>query len=362
MLRVARFLHGFTRHPIASVHTEETKIRLDAGSVPATVMRPGAPGSHPGWIVLHGITVPGRQHPTLVRFAHALARAGGTVVIPEVPAWRELRIDPAVADATIAAAVEHLRQRDDVEESGFRLVGFSFGATQALITAARPELSEAIGTVVGFGGYCDLRRTLRFMMTGEHEWEGRRYRLEPDPYGRWIIAANYLLEVPEYREMRGLADALRELALYSGGLGVNAADPIYDGKKAELRRPLAPEEREIWDLLAHPSGTRPPDAAAAALADRLYEAGLRRHPSLDPAPSLARLRQRLVLAHGHDDRLMPYTELLRLRAALPTRLRVHATVTRLFAHSREADPLRPWEYPGEAFRYLRLLSRALAAR
>jgi hypothetical protein len=45
MLRVARFLHGFARHPLASVSPEETEIAVGGRAVPATVLRPRRPGA-----------------------------------------------------------------------------------------------------------------------------------------------------------------------------------------------------------------------------------------------------------------------------------------------------------------------------
>src|SRR5690606_31185930 len=110
----------------------------------------------------------------------------------------------------IRAAVEHLRERSDVTES-ISLIGFSFGATQALMSASRDPVRRHVRRVVSFGGYCDLGRTLYCMFTGEHEWKGERYQLDPDPYGRWIVAANYLDHVPEYAHMEDLKLAAREL-------------------------------------------------------------------------------------------------------------------------------------------------------
>jgi hypothetical protein len=110
----------------------------------------------------------------------------------------------------------------------------------------------------------------------------------------------------------------------------------------------------------HPPAPRFPDAPARALADQLIEAALTVHPQLDPAPVLSQLDRRVVLVHGFGDRLIPFTETLRLRRALPDTTDASATITRLFAHSKGAEELRFWEYPREVARYLWLLWRALA--
>lgn len=359
MLRVARFLHSFVRHPTARVVEREVWLRVQGVDVPASYIRPWRRGRLPGWIVLHGITVPGRQHPALRRFAHALASTGAAVLIPEVPAWRALRLDSAAGNATVEAAAEYLAARDDVHGASLNLVGFSFGATMALMSATRPLVRRSVRSVVGFGGYCDLERTLLYMMTGEHEWQGVTRRSDPDPYGRWIIVGNYLTDVPELAHMIPLQEAARELALESGRLGAYAGDAVYDPIKARLRKGLPPEQQALWDIIAPPFHANPPSAEARWLAKRLGEATVRLHPELNPIPRLADVDQKVVLVHGHDDRLIPYTETLRLQSHLGPRAEVTASITRLFAHSREADSLPVHAYPRELARYFALLRRAL---
>jgi pimeloyl-ACP methyl ester carboxylesterase len=359
MLRVARFLHCYLRFPARSVEEREISLRVGEEELPASWLRPAGAGPLPGWILLHGITVPGRNHPVLTRFAHALASSGATVIIPEVAAWRRLRLEVAGGDAAIAAAAEHLRRSPDVLGERLNLVGFSFGATQALISASKPGIREAVRSVVGFGGYCDLGRTVRCMMTGEHEWNGVQRRFEPDPYGRWIIVGNFLTQIPEFAHMVELERAAHSLAVESGLRGAYAAEAEYDDFKARLREELPPGQRETWDLIAPPSDVLPPLEAARELSAKLEAAALRIAPELDPRPALATLDQDIVLAHGHDDRLIPYTETLRLQEALPPDARAQVWITRLFAHSREADRLGLTQYPTELGRYVALLNRAL---
>jgi pimeloyl-ACP methyl ester carboxylesterase len=327
--------------------------------VQATLLRPAGSVAHPAWIVLHGLTVPGRFHPVLQRFAQALASTGAAVLLPDVPAWRRLLLAPEATEATIRASIALLRERSDVRAERVNLVGFSFGATQGLVSATRPGIRDTVRAVVSFGGYCDLRRTIVCMMTGEHEWEGVWRRFDPDPYGRWIVAGNYLTAVPELAGMDAVAESALELAREAGRLGAYAAEPVYDPIKAELRERLPAEQREIWDLIAAPCGVRPPLEEARALANRIVDFALDANPGLDPRPALPHLDQRILLAHGFDDRLIPFTETLRLLSHIPARTRAVARITRLFAHSREAEPLGLLEYPREALRYYDLLRRAL---
>lgn len=358
MLRISRFLYAFSRFPLRSIESQEIAWEGSDRRYEATLIRPRGAPPLPGWVVLHGLTTPGRHHPGLVRFAHSLAATGATVLLPGIPAWSTLRIDPTSGHAAIREAIAHLRERPDALVP-CNVVGFSFGATQALVSSARPEVAEQLDSVVSFGGYCSLRRTVRFMMTGHHEWEGTERWIEPDPYGRWIVAANYLDSVPGIGEGDAIADAARELAAEAGRRRVFSGDPIYDSLKADLRRRFLGESREIWDLLAPPSGVRAPVDEARELGDRLVAAGMRVEPGSEPVRLLEGVKARVVLAHGRADRLIPFTEALRLRETLHDSTDVTLNITRLFAHSAEADPLRPWSYPREIFRYAGLLNRAL---
>ncbi|HET7321973.1 MAG TPA: hypothetical protein VFI96_05730 [Longimicrobiaceae bacterium] len=362
MLRTARFLSSFLRSASDGVQSDEVEVLAAGEALPATLFRPRTRRSLPGWVVLHGITVPGRHHAALQRFARALAGSGAVVLVPEIRTWTELTVDSGAADRAIAAAAAYLAEVDGVREGGVGVVGFSFGATQALITAARSAERHSIRAVVGFGGYADLRRAIRFMFTGEHEWEGVRYHLDPDPYGRWIAVANYLTRTAGYEEMGGVAEGCRALAEEAGRVGGYAGDPYLDPLKMELGTALNEKERDVWKIVAPLTSGPIPLEAARALAGRIADTALSVDPGLDPAPALPRLAAtRIVLSHGVADHLVPFTESLRLRSLLPPDADATVTLTRLFAHSGGAPALRPWQYPREIWRYLRLLDRALRA-
>jgi pimeloyl-ACP methyl ester carboxylesterase len=358
MLTIARFLNSYFRHPLARIEFEEVSLEVSGEEVPASYVRPRSRTALPGWIVLHGITVTGRQHPVLLRFVHSLAATGAAVLIPEVPSWRNLVLDTAAGDATVTAATKYLRSRSDVR-TPLSLVGFSFGATQALMSSTLPAVRESLRSVVAFGGYAELRKALTFMMTGVHEDEGKGRRVVPDPYGRWVAVANNIQDIPQYAHMSELAGAAKALASEAGKLGVFAGDPSYDRMKSELGATLAPDEREIWDIIAPPTAVQPSIEAGRELAGLIADAALRKNPGLDPRQRLRNVDCKVVLAHGLDDRLIPYTETLRLRSWLPPQTRATVSITRLFAHSRGAGRLGYMHYPREFARYFTLLNRAL---
>jgi pimeloyl-ACP methyl ester carboxylesterase len=322
----------------ASLVTREIQLDRAGTPVPATLIMPAGAGRPlPTWIVLHGITRPGRAHPTLVRFTRALAASRCAVLVPEVPEWRELSLATHLTVPTIEAGLAALAALDEVAHLPVGLVGFSFGAPQAIAASADPAICDRIGGVVGFGGFCDLEHTLRFQFTGEHEWGRDRHHLRPDPYGRWIVGANYLTAIPGYEGRGAAADALRRLAAVAGDSGILSWDATFEEPKGELRRALPAEDREVFDLFAPASPAEPDRAAGEAMAVALADAGRRVEPAIEATRSFGDVRGPIHILHGRQDHLIPFSEAFRLRDALPPEAVAGATVTSLFGHSAR-DP------------------------
>ena len=74
----------------------------------------------------------------------------------------------------------------------------------------------------------------------------------------------------------------------------------------------------------------------------MARAAVDRYPLLASTTGLDEQQLPLVLVHGRSDRLIPFTETLRLAQNLPPRAVQRVTITRLFGHtrSREARPPR----------------------
>jgi predicted esterase len=331
-----------------------------AARLPATLYRPAeAPAPLPAWIVLHGITVPGRRHPVLVRFARALASTGVAVLVPEVPEWAALRLAPDRTLPTVRASLDLLADEPGVAPGPRGLVGFSFGAPQAVRAGA--ELEGDIAGSVAFGGYRDLERTVRFQLTGHHEWLGVTRRLRPDPYGRWIVAGNYLTRVPGYSAAGPAAAALLELARLVGEHRVPAWDPEYDPAKERLAAGIEADQRALFRRFAPPSARDPlePDDEVLGWAGALADAARRQDPLVDALDGLVRLPAPVHVLHGRADVLIPWSEGMRLAEALEALGPVHAAVTGLFAHADQHTLRGALASAREGFSFLRALARML---
>lgn len=293
----------------------------------------------------------GRHHPQLVRFARALAASGTVVLVPEIPEWRRLELAPDAVGPTLRGCIDLLSSRLEIARAPFGLIGFSFGAPQVAIAAARGDLGDHVAGIVLFGGYCSMERTMSCQLTGDHEWEGRDYCLSPDPFGGWVVASNHLTDTVGFEEAGDVAAALSRLAHAASGQRIPAWDPRHDALIRELRQALPPKRQRVFDLFATPSTEALPEPEERRrVAVLLAEACRRMEPLLDPATALSGVEVPTRLFHGREDRLIPFTESLRLQACLPTNACRDLTVTGLFHHTADSVPARLAERAHESLK------------
>ena len=94
MMRTARYSKGWKRGS-TGIGSTGVMIRREGQAIPATFVRPvGARKRLPCWIAIGGVSLKGRFHPQLVRFAEALASTGAGVLVPGLPEWRRLSVCP----------------------------------------------------------------------------------------------------------------------------------------------------------------------------------------------------------------------------------------------------------------------------
>jgi pimeloyl-ACP methyl ester carboxylesterase len=358
-LRTARYALSWKSG--ALVETHETAIRRNGDTIPATLVLPESRRKRvPGWVAIGGVSLMGRFHPQLVRFAESLAASGAAVLVPEIPEWRRLEVTPSIVRPTLEGCIEVLRERPEVLPDRFGVIGFSFGAPGLAIAASDERVADDIAGIVLFGGYYCLERTMGCMLTGQHEWEGVEYSLDPDPYGRWVVAGNHLTGVPGLEDASDVAAALRTLAASASGQRIPAWQPYHDRMIVELRSGLPASRRPVFDCFATAStAARPELDRCKDMARRLAAACRRIDPLLEPAKRLGRVDVPTQVIHGQRDRLVPFTEAHRLMGGLQEHARRGATVTGLFHHSAEHTPPALLDRTKEQLKLLGALRRMI---
>jgi dienelactone hydrolase len=292
------------------------------GITKADLYLPGPEGRRGGILLNHGVIDTGKDDPRFKRFATVLCQAGFAVFVPDLKGMRGFRIAPSDVDE-IQAAFSHFISRQEVRPESCGLFGFSYGAGPTIIAACRPGIREKVRFVVSFGGYYDLKNVLSFIATGNFAFQGKRYFRKPQEYGKWVFLANNLDWVESLNDRTVLRKILK--------LKLRDENAPIDSFLTQL----GGEGRNVLNLLSHadPSQTesfiqRLPPAIRSYMAD------------LSVAPVLKDLQAQLILAHGEDDDLVPFTETLRLAEAAPDPGKVYLKILKTFSHvDPEEKPL-----------------------
>ncbi len=276
---------------------------LVAGSLEGALWRPAARGRWPALVLVHGLTPAGASDPQLAAAAARLARAGFVVAAPDLPGLRAERLRPDDA-RPVGEAVRAVAARREVRPGPVSIVAVSVGLAPVALALRDPAVEARVRLVLALGGYADARELIRFFTTGAYGFGDTRGRMPvPAALAEGFLAANLDL-VHDPRDRAAVAEALRGRTL-----------PATAG----------PEARAVLSVVEN----RDP-ARVDALLDALPPATRALLDALSPARQLRGTRVRLLAVHGRDDRVIPFTESLRLAAALPGRARV--VLVDLLAH------------------------------
>jgi pimeloyl-ACP methyl ester carboxylesterase len=251
-------------------------------------------------VLVPGLTPAGKSDPRLVDLAETLARMGFTVLVPEVPGFRSYRVAADDIDV-LADALHHVETLPSMDAR--RPVGigaFSYAVGPALIAATRAGIAERVDFVVGVGGYYDLRSLIAYYTTGAHRGDGDG----PTPYdtGKWFFAMGIANRLPDENDRRIIEGAARR-AVFAGGSGL---EPVNLAG-------LTPGGAAFMELLENTRAERVPGLLAQLPRDLKDEIS-----ALNPAEKdLGRLSARLILLHGRNDQIIPYTQSVALAGAVP---------------------------------------------
>jgi pimeloyl-ACP methyl ester carboxylesterase len=277
---------------------QEVAFSFPGRDLTADVYRPAQ--AHGTLVIVHGLSRAGRRQPDLVRLARHLAGHGQVVLVPQIDSLAAFTLDGREIEALTTAL--------DYASSLARPVavaGFSFGAGPALLAAAaRPEIRLA----GSFGGYADLRAVITYITTGA----------EAEPYNRWKLLQLLAGFVESDLDRAGL-DAIARAKL---------DNPFEDTTRLEG---ALGESGEAVLALVH---NRRADVLGTLMA-RLSPGTRAALDRLSPLPAMARLRGRVLIAHGRADVSIPYTESLRLAEAAATR----AVILTTFHHTGPRSPV-----------------------
>ena len=290
------------------------------GTVRADLFLPHEKGKRSGILLNHGVIDTGKDDPRLKRFAEILCRSGFVVFIPDFKGMRSFRIAPSDIDEVQAAFDHFTSLRNYVLPQSCGLFGFSYGAGPTILAASRPVMCDKVRFIIAFGAYSDLKNVLSFIASGHFEFEGKRYFRQPQEYGKWVFLANNLDFVVSPQD-RSVLQSIIKVKLRDEKAPIEHFLPL-----------LGEEGKNILTLLSHA------DPKQTEKLIQKLPPGLQNYlETLAVGPVMNKLNADLILAHGEDDDMIPFTETLRLARAVPDPQRVYVKILRSYSH---VDPER----------------------
>ncbi len=263
---------------------------------------PGEPVGAP-LVLVPGLSPAGIDDPRLQALALTLARARFLVLVPDVSGGRTLQIGSADARAIGDAAIHLGRLAEPIGFPGVGLAAISYAVGPAMLAALLPDVAPRMRFIVGIGGYYDSVAMIRFMVTGAYrEGDGGPWRhREPLPYSRWV----FLLSNAD--RVENPADRARLRAMANRRL----ADP--SAAIDDLVQALGSEGRAVHELLTG----RDPDQVEALIALLPRDVQAEIAALTLKGRDFAGLGARVILIHGREDDMIPYTESEALARAIP---------------------------------------------
>lgn len=279
-------------------HRSSVNYRVADRSYGGDIYRPGDGGAA-ALVLLPGVARAGKDDERLVAFANTLARAGFTVLVPDIVNLRALKVKSTDV-RSIADAVRHLAAE---RKSRVGLVAVSYTAGPAVLAALQDDIRCRVGFVLTIGGYYDRLTILTYLTTGYYRErpDGPWRKARRDPYGMWVSILSYT----DFLARAADRDALEEI--------VRRRVSNLDADIGDLRARLGPEGQAVYALIANRDPDRVPRLIAALpRAVRLELAALDLK-----GRDFSGFAAQLILIHGRDDAVIPYTESAALAAAVP---------------------------------------------
>ena len=310
-----------TDGPIASrlPDPQVTRVTFEAGgrTMIADVYLPaaGSQGScHPGIVLNHGVAAGGMNDLRLTNFADALARCGFVALVPEFIHLKELRVRASDVDEMVGS-YEYLEQLPSVDAERTGFFGFSYAGGLAVLAANDSRISERVRFCFLLGSYYDIRSIVIYATTGYYLEDGEWVYMKPRHTGKWAFLKN-MLELVDDDGDRVLLGRIADAKLAGDERDISAAADS-----------LREDGADLYELMMSDD----PDAAGRII-ERLNPRILSFFDELSMQGNIDSVRAHLIITHGRDDNLMPYTESIRLADNAPPEAAVQLRILESFQH------------------------------
>lgn len=251
-------------------------------------------------VLIPGVAAQGKEDLRLVAFATTLARSRFMVLVPEISNLRELKIR-AEDSRTIIDAFTYLISRPDIPVQGQAGIGaFSYAVGPAVLAALDPDVREKIDFILSVGGYYDVEQVITFFTTGYFKNDNGWQYIKPNEYGKWVFVLSNIERLSKQTD-KEIFYAIAQRKMDNPNASI---EDLTNNLSVEANSILALLKNQNYSetltlITGIPNAIRA-DLNALNLSNK----------------NLSQLNAKLILLHGIDDDIIPYTESILLSRAV----------------------------------------------
>lgn len=251
-------------------------------------------------VLIPGVAAQGKEDLRLVAFATTLARSRFMVLVPEISNLRELKIR-AEDSRTIIDAFTYLISRPEIPVQGQAGIGaFSYAVGPAVLAALDPDVREKIDFILSVGGYYDVEQVITFFTTGHFKNDNGWQYIKPNEYGKWVFVLSNIERLSRQTD-KEIFYAIAQRKMDNPNASI---EDLTNNLSVEANSILALLKNQNYSetltlITGIPNAIRA-DLNALNLSNK----------------NLSQLNAKLILLHGIDDDIIPYTESILLSRAV----------------------------------------------
>lgn len=243
--------------------------------------------SLPGVYIQHGMSAMGIDDPRIIDLAENIANTGHSVILPELPEVKGLKIEEQTIFNIQNLMLEIYENKQLFAGDNLGYLSASFSAGMGLIAASRSNTRNKIKTSMLIGGYCNFFDAVPFVFS----------HYEMDPYAVFVILYNML-----HRFEPNLAEEL-EIVYYEAALDNGLKRMGSDAKSVDFLNRTSKQAQEFFHQVEADRNFR------IGLAKKVLDTVPEKLPEkLSPYYQLETLAGPVSLLHGKTDPVISATE------------------------------------------------------
>jgi len=171
------------------INIEEYLIKIGNRKILPDIYRPNDNKKYPGMIVFAPLAKEGKREPLVVNFMKGLVGLGFTVMVPFWPNRSVGTIYESDSNDLIEC-ISWFSKSNHIKNEPIGIVAVSYGTGPAIIACANNEIQEKIRFLMSISGYIELLSVAKLVVTKQFSYKNISGSAEPDPYARYILFRN----------------------------------------------------------------------------------------------------------------------------------------------------------------------------